>query len=230
MTSSRPIIAEIVGPAGTGKTTLSKTLNDRGGQIYAGISVWGQPVARTLAGALISLPTICSLYLHGNRYRVSDLKRVAQITALYRQISRRQRSFNDRGTHAFFMDEGVVFALTQLRVNRSGKRRDPSDPMLEWERKMIDRWSQTLNAIVWLDGPDDLLTERIRTREKAHRMKTRSDTEIVDFLSLYRSSYQEVISELRVRGRIEVMKFQTGEVSPDRIARQILRLVEQPRV
>jgi deoxyadenosine/deoxycytidine kinase len=225
MQSSRPLVVEIVGPAGTGKTTLSEILNEQGGTIRAGITIWRQPILTVVVGAFTSLPTIISLVVNGKRFRISDLKRVAQLKALYRRITRMRREPRDVENKALIMDEGVVFALCQFRVNSSGATADPSDPEMKWENQMIDQWSRTLNTIVLLDGPDELLTERIRTREKDHRMKGRSEKEIVDFLGLYRRSYGEVISELRARGNINVVSFQTGEIAPARMAQEIFRLI-----
>jgi deoxyadenosine/deoxycytidine kinase len=227
MQNVRPLIAEIVGPAGAGKSTLSTRLNGPGSRVKAGISVWGLPLATILIGSLISIPTIFSLTLHRKRVRVSDLKQVVRLNALHRHVKRKKEDGEDSDFDALFMDEGVVFALSKLRADNAVQHTKVSDSMLEWERKMIDRWSETLDAIVWLDGPDDLLAERIRTRDKEHRMKDKSEDEITDFLKIYRSSYQDVISELRARGRINIMRFRTDDTSPDRMATEIFRLIKQ---
>jgi deoxyadenosine/deoxycytidine kinase len=227
MSNTRPLIAEIVGPAGAGKSTLSTRLNAHGGRVKAGITIWGLPLATILIGSLISLPTIFSLSLHRKRVRVSDLKQVVRLNALHRHVRRKSNSDEEPDFDALFMDEGVVFALSKLRADNAGSRNNVSKPMVEWERKMIDRWSKTLDAIVWLDGPDELLAERIRTRDKEHRMKDRSDEEITNFLELYRTSYNDVISELREQGKIDLVKFRTDEASPDRMAKEIFRLIKE---
>ncbi|MEP7214046.1 MAG: hypothetical protein ABI791_13280 [Acidobacteriota bacterium] len=223
----RPFIAEIVGPAGAGKSTLSSRLNGHEGRIRAGISVWGLPLATILIGSLLSIPTIFSLSLHRKRVRVSDLKQVVRLNALHRHVKRKREVGEDADFDALFMDEGVVFALSKLRADNAVEHKVVSNSMIEWERKMIDRWSETLDAIVWLDGPDDLLAERIRTRDKQHRMKDKSEEEIIDFLGIYRTAYQDVISDLRASGRIDMMQFRTDDDSPDRMATEIFRLIKQ---
>ena len=129
--------------------------------------------------------------------------------------------------NALFLDEGVVFAISKLRADNQGRSFRPSRKMISWERETIRRWAAILDTIVWLDGPDELLTERIRTRDKEHRMKAKSDAEISEFLSRYRCSYRSVITELGTESTINVMEFQTDNISPDRIACEIFRCVKR---
>lgn len=227
MPNQRPLIAEIVGPAGAGKSTLSDCLNEHGRNVRAGLTIWGLPTAALLLGAIISAPTLVLLTIDRRRLRVSDLKQVVRLNAFYLYLKKRSESAATSRVAALFLDEGVVFAISKLRADSRGSSARPSRRMVAWERKTIERWAAILSTIVWLDGPDDLLAERIRSREKDHRMKDKSDAEIMEFLSRYRSAYRGVISEIGSKSKIKVMKFRTDSASPDHIAREIFRCVKR---
>jgi hypothetical protein len=158
---------------------------------------------------------------------MSDLKQVVRLNAFYLYLKKQLESSATSRVAALFLDEGVVFAISKLRADSRGPSARPSRRMVAWERKTIQRWAEILSTIVWLDGADELLTERIRTREKEHRMKDKSDAEITKFLGQYRSAYRGVISEIGSQSKIKVMKFRTDSVSPDRIASEIFRCVNR---
>jgi hypothetical protein len=63
---------------------------------------------------------------------------------------------------------------------------------------------------------------RIRERDKPHRMKTRSDAEIENHLSLYRMSFERVVAELSKRNGLKVFRYRTDEVTLEEIATSVL--------
>jgi deoxyadenosine/deoxycytidine kinase len=220
------MIAEIVGPSGAGKSTLSVRLNSPGTNIRAGITVWGMPFPLLIGSAIVSLPTLLMLWVERRRITAGDVKQVVRLTAFYHRLKRKV-GVSERTDTALFLDEGVVFALAKLRADDLSRNESAVvGSMKRWEQKALDKWSEMINAIVWLDAPDDMLIERIRTRSKQHRMKHRPDREIYDFLKRYRASYEGIIDELRSRKKdLAVLRFQTDQASLDLMADKIVDLV-----
>lgn len=216
---SRPrqsFVAEIIGPAGSGKSTLTQLLRNKQ-TVRAGLSVWGLPLPLLLRTAVLTFPTLLRLYAYP-RLRWDDLKLVIQHNALL-QLLRRERT---AGHAALLLDEGNLFAIAKLRA--FGRNVATADSCEPWLQKLVDATAPELDAVIWLDAPDSILAQRIREREKDHRMKNKSDAEIENHLSLYRSSFERVVEELRRRNRdgLKVLRFSTDQLPVEQIADSIM--------
>ena len=223
-----PLIAEIVGASGTGKSTLSETLNGRGQKIRAGITVWGLPLRQLLIGGFLTLPALLVLYMERRGFRRGEIRQIIRLDALYRLLKKEIRAGNAAECRtALFMDEGIVFALAKLHADSSDAGKENGEVMRRWEVDALDRWARILGAIVWMDAPDELLAGRINTRAKDHRMKDKPGGEVREFLARYRASYERIIAELQTRSdRIEVISFRTDRDSPEEMTDEILRYIE----
>ena len=208
-------VAEIIGPAGAGKSTLSRLLQGQN-DVRAGLSVWGLPLGLLAASAVASLPDLASLCRNRKRFAWEDLRLVIQHNALLRLIHRESA----KGQQTLLLDEGTVFALAKLRAFSLQNAGD-CDPLMQ---SLFNKLAPTLNAVVWLDAPDAILARRIREREKPHRMKERSDTEIANHLSSYRKSFERVVAEISKRngGGFKVFRFSTDVVPLEEIATKVL--------
>ena len=214
---NRSFVAEIIGPAGAGKSTLSRLLQSQN-DVRAGLSVWGLPLTLLAVSAIASLPNLASLCRNRSRLGWEDLKLVIQHNALLRLIRRE----TGKRHQTLLLDEGTVFALAKLRA--FGLQNADSGDYDPWMQSLLNKLAPTLNAVVWLDAPDAILARRIREREKPHRMKERSDTEISDHLSRYRNSFEGVVAEITKRNAagFKVFKFSTDRVPLEEIATQVL--------
>lgn len=217
------VVAEIVGPAGAGKSTLTQVLRQRDGTMRTGLSVWGLPPMLLCLNAVLSLPRFIGLYRSRGRIRRHEVKLIVRLSALH-QLLGRESSKNYR---TLLLDEGTIFALVKLlafsdsgKSNGNGNGR--SNPLDAWTQSLLNRWARRLDAVIWLDAPDEVLAERIRSRGKAHRVKDKTDQEIYDFLARYRDSYERVISELTARHGLKVIRFSTEHYSLEEMADQIL--------
>jgi thymidylate kinase len=90
----------------------------------------------------------------------------------------------------------------------------------------IRRWGRMLDVIIWLDAPDDVLADRIRGRRKAHRAKESGDAELGAFLAKYRRAYDWVIDQFAATGRTRLYRFDTSELSIDRLADVATSVIE----
>jgi len=215
--AGRSFVAEIIGPAGAGKSSLSRLLQS-GNDVRAGLSVWGLPLGLLTVSTFASLPNLASLCLSRTSLGWEDLKLVVQHNALLRLIRREC----GKGEQTLLLDEGTVFALAKLRAFRNQDVAvGDSD---RWMQSLLNKLAPTLNAVIWLDAPDTILAGRIREREKPHRMKDRSDAEIANHLSRYRNSFERVVAEISKRNgsSFKVFRFSTDGVPLEEIATQVL--------
>ena len=210
----RSFTAEIVGPAGAGKSTLTNLLRERNAAMRTGLSIWGLPLRLLGTSTFPSLPNVVSLIQSGRVSR-EDIKLVIQINALRRLLQRECA----KGYGGLVLDEGGVFGLAKLRAFGAGSKAGTS---ISWMRPLFDQVGPTLDAIIWLDAPNAVLAQRIREREKSHRTKHLSEAEICDHLNRYRDAFEGVVAELSQRNRIKVTRFRTDRESPEDIARYIL--------
>lgn len=216
---SYPLVAEIVGPAGAGKSTLAHAMKRRGAGVRAGLSVWGLPKRRLLAGAIASLPQLFGLCRAGRLVGFEEAKLIVRLKALGRYVGRE----SSRQHKLLLLDEGTVFALAKLRAFGSAREDDGGEGRL---RYLAERCAGRLDAVVWLDAPDAVLARRIRERDKPHRMKARTDEEISDFLARYRESYEQVVAEMCARGNLKIIRVSMDGETPERVAERVLSIIE----
>lgn len=213
---SQRLVAEIVGPAGAGKSTLARALRRRDANLKTGLSVWGLPAPLLALNALLALPRFLSLYVSRRRMGLDELKLMIRLSALD-QLLGRESSGNDR---TILLDEGTIFALAKLVAFGNGN--GVSARTDGWTQSLTRRWAGKVNTIIWLDASDEVLANRIRARSKTHRMKEKTDREIYQFLARYRNSYEEVIRELSARHNLRVIRFSTDRESLEQVADEVL--------
>jgi shikimate kinase len=215
--SDRSFVAEIIGPAGAGKTTLTQLLRN-GNNVRAGLSVWGLPLSLLSVSALSSVPDLVRFCRRRKHLSWEDLKLVVQHNALLRLINRE----GAKGYQALLLDEGNVFALAKLRAFGCGDALANSST--DWMQSLANKVAPVIDAVIWLDAPDSVLARRIRERDKDHRMKKKSDAEIQKHLSLYRSSFERVVDELKKRNghNLRVFRFSTDQMPMEQIAAKVL--------
>lgn len=205
------LVAEIVGPAGSGKSTLACALGASDRSVRAGLSVWGLPAPLLLRSALLSLPRLLGMWRLRGAVGWEEAGLVIRLGALGRLLGR-----ESSGRHRFLLlDEGTVFALAKLRAFGRAAGEEQS-------ARMFERWAPRLDAVVWLDAPDEVLARRIRGREKPHRMKACSDEEISAFLARYRHAYERVLAELSAGRGLKVIRVNTDGATPEQIAEEVL--------
>jgi hypothetical protein len=198
-----PRIVELVGPAGAGKTTLAATLPQRDPSIKPAPNLWGLPRHLLAAGTMELLPVFAAGAAHGRRFGPSEMGQMVRIVALRRAVDRAAL----RGSGTLVVDEGAVFGLTWLEVFHEA----PGDHVRNtWRAQERARWSGRLDAIIRLDANDEELARRIRTRDKQHMVKDRSDEDIRAFMRRFRDCYDRIIDAMVTEGHVAVRAVPTG--------------------
>lgn len=216
-----PFVVELVGPAGTGKTTLSQALSRRSESILRDYP----PDVRSLANSpffikhcFLLLPTIFRLYKNNDRYLVRrEIGWMAILSGWHHFL--RRCAAKDR--KVILLEHGPVFMLAHLYKFGSGSLRRRSAE--KWWKGMYKQWAATLDMVVWLDTSDTCLLERIRLRDNWHIIKDKQAPEVFEFLANYRVAYEKVISMLTANcNSPKVLHFDTARESLDGIVNGLL--------
>ena len=214
----RPLVAELVGPAGTGKSALSQCLARRPGVMRA--SVWNLPRGWWLLNAVRSLPTLLALCARARPLPWEDMRHLIRLRTLHQVLERRPTQH----VPLVVLDEGPVFALAWLRL--FGRQRRRGDALAPWWQRALQEWAAALDIVVLVNAPDAVLLERIRTRERPHRVEHRTDAEIGAFLAAYRGAYDDVIAALTAQNGVQVVTLDSDGEVIDRTAERLLDLLE----
>lgn len=125
-----------------------------------------------------------------------------------------------RSEGIILLDQGPVFILSWL--SEFGPEGLKCQSTGTWWDNMIKQWTAALAVVIHLDAPDAVLMERINARSKSHAVKGKPEQEMHRFLARGRISMEAVISRLAVDGGPRVLRFDTGQESPDQIAEEVL--------
>jgi len=218
---SRPVIVELVGPAGAGKSALADRLLARRDVVRA--SVWNLPWALLLESTLRSASLLVRLCVATRSLPHQDLKQIVRLNALRLFVRRRVA-----GARFVVLDEGPVFALSWLRV--FGHPRLQTIRAEAWWRRTYAVWAGVLDRLVLLDAPEPVLTSRIRGRHKpADVFRRLTDREISDLVARYRTAFARVLDGFAHAGGPQPVTLATAETTTDHLDEAVMALlVERP--
>lgn len=210
----RPLRIELTGPAGAGKSTLSISLVR---QLHgARGTIWGLPVLPLLLNGAQLVPTFTSLWLHSRSPLWHETRHMVRLRTLQRAL----RQAAPHSDEVLIFDEGPVFALAWLRGFGHEALRQP--PSAEWWQRALREWASTMDAVVVLDAPDQLLATRIRARPHPHEVKEFPDPEIARWMARFRQALDWVLTEMARHGGPSVVRLSSQEEPADRIAERVV--------
>ena len=214
-----PLIVELVGPAGAGKTTLSRALSQRDDRILVGVGLQlrkGQHIPIFVGHVPLLLPTLLRRYRSSRRFTWDEIKAMVYLRA-WPGVLRQQASNN---TAVILLDHGPIFKLATLFAFGPDKLR--SQGFEKWWNRMFKQWAQTLDIAIWLDAPDSTLVGRINSRTQGHAVKGKPQEEAYQFLARYRISYEQIFAKLAAYGGPKLLQFDTDQASIEQIADEVL--------
>lgn len=217
----RPIVAEIIGPAGVGKSTLLQTLSQSSNEVQIDIPLTKiKCIKPFIDNNFALLPIYFRYYRHTRWFNNTETRSMVYLKAWQRLIEGQATNIHS----VTVLDHGPIFRLVLLR--EFGPEITHSQRYQEWWREMFKKWSDTLNFVIWLDAPDEILMERIQTRSVSHRMKEKSEQEIFSFLKRYRTAYERFMAQLLIHQDQEILKFDTSHKTPEEMADEVLAALD----
>ena len=214
------MVVEVVGPAGAGKTSVLAELARRSDRMQA-IFDFRQPryaAYLTLHGLLL-LPRVLAWHRPGRISSWPEVRRLLRLSASRRIVER------EAAKHAIVaVDQGPVYTIATLPEYEPGGL--GSDGFDRWWKGLLRDWAATLDVVISLDAPDEVLLARIRTRGKWHAVNAQSDGEARRLLERYRGSFERTLAWLSADGSPKVLRYETGERSLDSIVQEALAALQ----
>ena len=215
-----PRIVEIIGPAGSGKTTLCRALSPCKKTFYIG----NFPDVRKFSSAPFFLwnglrisPALLGLPKHNSRKLTRREFAWLSILRGWPDILKKELKSN----RITILDQGPVYLLAETsEFGPDYLKEQKADGF--W-KNLYSCWADTLDMIVWLDAPDTQLMNRIRNRDKGHIIKNESDESTFEFLARYRKAYERTISNLSSNhSDLKIIRFDTSNTTAEEIVCRLL--------
>ena len=219
-----PLVLEIAGPAGAGKTTLVSALRQRDDTIVAGVQL-----SRLiyLPFFVSNMPFLLAAFLGQRRksrwFSWSELRAMVYLKAWLHVLSRQA---SDQHTMTL-LDHGPLFRLAWLHA--FGPELVKSRGFERWSEDVLSRWAARLDLVVWLDAPDEVLVERIEDRDRWHVVKGKPEQEAYRFLARCRASFDHIMSQAAAHDGPTVLRFDTQRETLEQIVEKVLAACDDDR-
>jgi deoxyadenosine/deoxycytidine kinase len=220
----RSLVAEVVGPAGAGKTTLVEALRRRDPGIAIDVPVHRIEQVPLAAETLVRFgPAFLREPGRGRWFTPGEIRSMAYLDAWRRRVVEARSSQQT----AIVFDHGPIFRLVTLRwfgpeITRSAVYR-------RWWERMLERWTRTLDLVICLDAPSEVLARRIHLRLRDHVVKGKSEDEVYRFLARYREGFEQLISAMQIEPGPRILRFDTEQESVERVIEAVCAVMPPAR-
>jgi hypothetical protein len=205
-------VVELAGPAGVGKSTVSRALLRR----YSAIpgTIWGQPRLSLLATGVQLGPTLVHCWHDSGSLLWNESRYLVRLSTLHRRLAQQQPA-----EQLMLFDEGPIFALAWLRG--FGHESFRSANFDWWWQGALKQWSRMVDGVVVLDAPDSVLTHRIRARPEWHEVKDSPDGYIVSWMERFRVALDWVLAGLLEHGHPLVVRVGTEQENAEGLSERV---------
>jgi shikimate kinase len=212
----RPLVVELVGAWGAGKSSLVRSLVYRDGSVRAAPPVWSLPKPLLAIGGLQVLAVLIRVLSTGERLDWRESRQLMRLRALYHNLELLRR----KGSRVVVVEDGPALILSWLRS--AAHRSATNGGMAPWWSGVVRRWAKTVDVVVFLDAPETVLTQRVLARPQSNPFKDRPESELAEALERSRTAYGEVLSDLGALDGPPVLAFRTDQQSVAEITEQLM--------
>ena len=216
-----PRLIELVGVAGTGKSTLLKALSRRNPRIQE----------LELPSKLLYLPSMLRVvfrwlplylfkYRHGRWFTWEETRKIGYLDT-WLDYSRSESEARDISA---VLDPGSICWLVALRD--FGPELTKDGQFQRWWEERLDQWAQALDVIIWMEAPIELSLNRVMGRDEEHEAKSMAAAAALKEFSRYRLSYVELIPEIARRGHARIFRYRSDQVSTEQMTNEIFAAVD----
>lgn len=215
---------EIIGVAGTGKSTLARALVDRdqGCRIADFLHTRSAAHWRYVAHGA---PRVLGLLAATVRARPAPSWDEVKLLVYVSEWSRYLAARPEHRSGVVVLDQGPLFALACLLWGGNPATEHPR--FRSWVTESVAQWSAELGLIVWLDASDEVLLERIDDRAQRHEAKGRGRDDALGILRRHRAAYDLVVDEISRLGHPPVRRLDTSTAPPEEIAAEVRRIFDE---
>ena len=204
----RPLVVELVGVWGAGKSSLVKSLAVRDQSVRAAPPVWSLPKTLLAIGGLQVLATAARAFRGGRRMGWKESRQLMRLRALYHNLERLRR----KEGRIVVVEDGPALILSWLR-EAARRPANGGGGMAPWWSTVVRRWARSVDIVVFLDAPEPVLVQRVLARAQDNPFKDRPETELTQVLERSREDYVLVLSELRGLRGPTMLAFRTDQQS-----------------
>jgi shikimate kinase len=216
-----PHIVELAGVAGAGKSTLLRAMMARNGNI--------RPFP--LLPKIYYLPSLLGIYrkwlplylikLRTSRwFTMQEIRNMGYLDTRLSYI----RATNRIRQNIYVLDPGSVYWLSSLQGLGPQITKNPN--YQSWWKNKFEQWSSALDAIIWLDSPEDLCLQRVLSRDEWHVIKELPVDNALREIKCYRDWYSQIIPDMASKHSLKVFHFQTDQISTEQMVNQIFSDVD----
>lgn len=220
----RPVLIELAGPAGSGKTTLRRELLTRDPTIeFVGLIGRGRVARSYVREAIPLLPAYVTGYRGTRWFSRTEGKAIGLLHGWQRAVDAASR-----GGRTLLMDQGPVFRLAVLSEFGPpvAQSRAFARALERWSRA----WGDRLGLVVQLSAAPEVLLHRIRTRPQDHAVKQWADEPALERVHRYEAAIDRAIQRMGSGYGLAVLRLDTSTQTPSSLADAVLAAVEGRRL
>ena len=218
----RPLVVELVGPWGAGKSSIVRALAARDASVRPVLPVWSLSAPLLLFGGVQSLGTVVRLTRTMGRFPWKETRQLTRLAALFQQLE----TLRSQGGRAVVVEDGPALILNWLRPAGHADPAGGGAPSAWW-KSAVAKWAKTVDIVVLLDAPHRVLAERVRLRAQANPFKDRQ--ELTGILRKAREDYARVLGDLVDQPGPTVLSFRTDRQAITRITDDVLAAIDRGR-